>query len=108
MLNQKQSLKIPCPTCGQSPRRSLPQNSRLHKLFQLMSEHFKGKDGLYHPHQWWKVMCKYKWLGYNEYVGANGTIYALKSTADCDVEELNNFMNEVERFCAERGVYLQD
>jgi len=108
MLNQKQSPKTPCPTCGQSPRRSLPQNSRLHKLFQLMSEHFKGKDGLYHPHQWWKVMCKDKWLGYNEYVGANGTIYALKSTADCDVEELNNFMNEVERFCAERGVYLQD
>ena len=73
-----------------------------------MSEHFKGKDGLYHPHQWWKVMCKDKWLGYNEYVGANGTIYALKSTADCDVEELNNFMNEVERFCVERGVYLQE
>lgn len=104
----QQKTKTACPTCGQSPRRSLPQNSRLHKLFQLMSEHFKGKDGLYHPHQWWKVMCKDKWLGYNEYVGANGTIYALKSTADCDVEELNNFMNEVERFCAERGVYLQD
>jgi NinB protein len=105
---QQKNKRTPCPMCGQSPRRSLPQNSRLHKLFQLMSEHFKGKDGLYHPHQWWKVMCKDKWLGYNEYVGANGTIYALKSTADCDVEELNNFMNEVERFCAERGVYLQE
>ena len=74
----------------------------------LMSEHFKGKDGLYHPHQWWKVMCKDKWLGYNEFQGANGTVYALKSTADLTVDELNNFMNEVERFCAERGVYLQD
>jgi hypothetical protein len=32
----------------------------------------------------------------------------LKSTADLSVEELNNFMNEVERYCAVRGVYLQD
>lgn len=97
-----------CPTCGHTPKRSLPQNARLHKLFMLMSENFKGKDGLYHPHQWWKVMCKDRWLGYNEYVGANGTIYALKSTAELTVEELNEFMNEVEKFCAERNVYLQD
>ncbi len=74
----------------------------------LMSESFKGKDGLYHPHQWWKVMCKDRWLGYNEYESANGIIYALKSTAELSVEELNTFMNEVEKFCAERGVYLQD
>jgi hypothetical protein len=73
-----------------------------------MSENFKGKDGLYHPHQWWKVMCKDRWLGYNEYENANGIIYALKSTAELSVEELNTFMNEVEKFCAERGVYLQD
>lgn len=53
-------------------------------------------------------MCKDRWLGYNEYVGANGTIYALKSTAELTVEELNEFMNEVEKFCAERSVYLQD
>jgi hypothetical protein len=53
-------------------------------------------------------MCKDRWLGYNEYEGANGIIYALKSTAELSVEELNTFMNEVEKFCAERGVYLQD
>ena len=99
----------PCPCCGQLPRRSLPQNSRLHKLFNLMSEQLKGKDGLFHPHQWWKVMCKDKWLGYNEYTAPDGrTIYSLKSTADCSVEELTEFMNEVERYCALRGVYLQE
>ena len=74
-----------------------------------MAEGLKGKDGLYHPHQWWKVMAKDQWLGYNEYTAPDGrTIYALKSTADLSVEELNNFMNEVERYCAGRGVYLQD
>ena len=105
---QKSQPKV-CQLCGQSQRRSLPQNSRLHKLFQLMAESLKGKDGLHHPHQWWKVMAKDQWLGYNEFTAPDGrTIYALKSTADLSVEELNNFMNEVERYCALRGVYLQD
>lgn len=99
----------PCPCCGQLPRRSLPQNSRLHKLFMLMAENLKGKDGLFHPHQWWKVMSKDQWLGYNEYTAPDGRIiYSLKSTADCTVEELTEFMNEVERYCALRGVYLQE
>ena len=105
---QKTQPKV-CQLCGQSQRRSLPQNSRLHKLFQLMAEGLKGKDDLYHPNQWWKTMCKHYFLGYNEYAAPDGqTIYALKSTADLSVEELNNFMNEVERYCAMRGVYLQD
>jgi hypothetical protein len=66
-----------------------------------MAENLKGKDGLHHPHQWWKVMSKDQWLGYNEYPAPDGrTILS--------VEELNNFMNEVERYCANRGVYLQD
>ncbi len=54
-------------------------------------------------------MAKDQWLGYNEFTAPDGrTIYALKSTADLSVEELNNFMNDVERYCAVRGVYLQD
>ena len=54
-------------------------------------------------------MCKDKWLGYNEYTAPDGrTIYSLKSTADCSVDELTEFMNEVERYCALRGVYLQE
>jgi hypothetical protein len=98
-----------CPTCGQSHRRSSAQNARLHKLFTMMSEQLKGKDGLYHPTMYWKVLSKDQWLGYDEVQHFDGrTIYALKSTANLSVEELNNFMNEVERYCAVRGVYLQD
>ena len=105
---QKSQPKV-CPSCGQSQRRSLPQNSRLHKLFTMMSEQLKGKDGLYHPTMYWKVLSKDQWLGYDEVQHPDGrTIYALKSTANLSVEELNNFMNEVERYCAMRGVYLQD
>lgn len=75
----------------------------------MMSEQLKGKDGLYHPTMYWKVLSKDQWLGYDEVQHPDGrTIYALKSTANLGVEELNNFMNEVERYCAVRGVYLQE
>ena len=98
-----------CPTCGQSQKRSLPQNARLHKLFTMMSEQLKGKDGLYHPTMYWKVLSKDKWLGYDEVQHPDGRIiYALKSTANLTVDELNSFMNEVERYCALRGIYLQE
>ncbi len=98
-----------CPTCGQIKRRSSEQNRRLHKLFNLMSEQLKGKDGLYHPAQWWKVMAKSEWLGFDEFNHPDGkTIYVLKATSELDVEALTEFMNEVERYCALRGVYLQE
>jgi hypothetical protein len=74
-----------------------------------MSEHLKGKDELYHPNQWWKCLAKDKWLGYNEFVAPDGRIiYALKSTAECTVEELTEFMNHVERYCALKGLYIQE
>jgi len=98
-----------CPTCGQIKRRSSEQNRRLHKLFNLMAEQLKGKDGLYHPAAYWKVMSKDQWLGYDEYNHPSGrTIYVLKATSECSIEELTEFMNEVERYCALRGVWLQD
>lgn len=98
-----------CPTCGQIKRRSSEQNRRLHKLFNLMSEQLKGKDGLHHPPQWWKIMAKDQWLGYDEFNKPDGTtIYVLRATSELDVEALTEFMNEVERYCALRGVYLQE
>ncbi len=54
-------------------------------------------------------MSKDRWLGYMEFRRPDGqVIQVLRSTADCDVEELTNFMNEVERYAARRGVYLDD
>jgi len=98
-----------CPTCGARKKRTLPQNARLHALFTQLAANVTGKDGLYHPAQWWKVMCKDRWLGYDEYRRPDGSVITvMRSTADCDVEELTNFMNEVERYAAGRGVYLDD
>lgn len=101
--------RLKCPTCGQTPRRSLEQNNRLHKLFHLMAERLKGKDGLMHTQQWWKVLSKDRWLGYDEFNKPDGqTIYVLKATSDLTVQELTAFMDEVERYCAIRGLYLQE
>lgn len=98
-----------CPTCGQRPRRTLPQNKRLHALFTEMAANLTGADGLYHPAQWWKVMCKDRWLGYEEYKRPDGTtITVMRSTADLEVDELTAFMDEVERYAAKRGIYLVD
>ena len=98
-----------CSLCGQIKRRSSEQNRRLHKLFNLMAEQLKGKDGLHHPAAWWKCLSKDQWLGYDEFNHPDGrTIYVLKATSDCTIEELTEFMNEVERYCALRGVYLQE
>jgi hypothetical protein len=98
-----------CPTCGRLPTRSLPQNARLHKLFTEIAANVKAKDGLMHEPMWWKVMSKHQWLGYDEYLMPDGkTIYQLKSTASLDVEALTEFMNEVERYAASKGVWLQE
>lgn len=98
-----------CKECGQEPKRSLPQNNRLHLLFTEIAANVMAKDGLYHPALWWKVCAKNEWLGYNEYRLPNGkVIYDLKSTADCTIAELNEFMAKVERFAATKGVWLQD
>lgn len=108
MCQKNKQQKI-CPTCGSIPRRSLPQNNRLHLLFQAISEKVLASDGLLHHAQWWKIVMKDRWLGYNETVKSDGTIiYSLRGTAELTVEQLNEFMNRVERFAAERGVYLQD
>lgn len=99
----------PCPHCGQRPRRSLPQNKRLHALFTELAANVKGADDLYHPAPWWKVMCRDRWLGYEEFRKPDGSmITVLRSTADLEVDEMTAFMDEVERYAATRGVYLID
>ena len=77
-------------------------------MFGAISEKVKAADGLLHHSQWWKVVMKDRWLGYNETIANGKTIYSLRGTADLTVEELNNFMDRVERYAAEHGIYLQD
>ena len=98
-----------CPTCGQRKRRSLPQNARLHAIFMRVSENVRSKDNEFHSPMWWKTMMKAQWLGFMEFRKPDGqVIQVLKSTADLDVAELNDFMTQVEAFAAQKGIYLDD
>jgi hypothetical protein len=100
---------IICPTCKRKPAKSRPQENRLHKFFHLLAASVPDTSGEYHPWQWWKVMCKDQWLGYNEFRKANGDLVEqLKSTTELTMDEINEFMEKVERYCAKRGLYLQD
>lgn len=52
-------------------------------------------------------MLKHRFLGYEEHKRPDGeTIYALRSEADLEVDEENEFMREVEEFAMSKGVYL--
>ena len=54
-------------------------------------------------------MMKAQWLGFMEFRKPDGqVIQVLKSTADLDVAELNDFMTQVEAFAAQKGIYLDD
>ena len=98
-----------CDKCGQRNKRSLPQNARLHSLFMLLQDSVKAKDGEYHSAMWWKVMTKAEYLGFAEFRKPDGSvIQVIRSTADLDVTELNEFMTRVEAYAAKRGVYLED
>jgi hypothetical protein len=81
----------------------------LHKLFTEIAANLKAKDGEYHHKLWWKTMCKDEWLGYDDFRKPNGeVINVLRSTSDCSVEELTEFMMKVEEYANNRGVYLDE
>lgn len=75
----------------------------------LMQDTLKASDGQQHSAMWWKVMSKSEWLGFTEFRKPDGNvIQVLRSTADLDVSELNDFMTKVEAYCSKRGVHLDD
>ena len=74
-----------------------------------MQDELTDKAGQKQHAQWWKTMAKAEWLGFIEFRKPDGqVIQVLKSTADCSVEELTEFMNQVEMYCSKRGVYLEE
>ena len=57
----------------------------------------------------WHTYCKSRWLGCDDVALPNGKTIALpRSTAGLDVAEFAEFMDAVEAWAAERGVYLAD
>jgi hypothetical protein len=96
-----------CPTCHREEKRSTEQNSRYWKLLSLLAE--KPVQGNKFGSELWHIYFKFKYIGADDFKLPNGkVINQAKSTADLDKVQFNNYMTEVEVWCNEHGIYLED
>jgi hypothetical protein len=95
-----------CPCCGARQKRSNQQNRRLHEIFrQIVEWPAVSKKGF--TVEQVKSYLKDRYLGYDEIRLPNGKlIQQLRSTAELNTEELNQFMLHCEMWCAEVGIPL--
>lgn len=97
-----------CPTCGYKQKRSNPQNKRYWELLHLISENIRLENGTFSPESW-HVYFKLRFIGGDDYKLPSGeTIVRPRSSADLDKAHFNIYMNQVEVWAAEQGVYLPD
>ncbi len=96
-----------CPACGRQEPRSSQQNSRYWKLLSLLAE--KIIQGTKYNAEAWHEYFKLKYLGAEDIKLPNGKIVTrTKSTTDLDKPEFNEYMMQVEVWCNDRGVYLEE
>ena len=96
-----------CPSCGRKKTRSSEQNKRYWKLLSLLAE--KVIQGTKYESESWHEYFKFKFLGADDIKLPNGkVIVRAKSTTELDVSEFNEFMTQVEVWCNDRDIYLED
>lgn len=96
-----------CPTCGQEEKRSNDQNSRYWKLLSKLAE--KPVQGVKYSSETWHTYCKFKWLGAEDITLPNGKVITQpKSTAGLTKPEFSEYMMNVETWCNEHNVWLDE
>lgn len=97
-----------CPSCGRTAKRSTEANKRYWTLLHLLSDNCKPMGVVYSAtawHEYWKQ----KLLGANEIKLPNGKAMLIaNSTADLDRGEFNDYMQKVEAWAAEHGIWLEE
>ena len=97
-----------CPTCHRRHKRTRSQNARLWKLYTALSDKLRPGGETYSPKQY-HLYYKEKFIGATDYRLPNGKVLTIpNSTADLDVAEFSEYMEQVEADAAERGVYLDE
>jgi hypothetical protein len=97
-----------CPTCHRLHKRSHPQNARYWLLLHAIAEQIKPGGKEYSADQW-HTYAKSRWLGCDDVPLPNGKVLSIpRSTASLDVAEFGEYMEKVEAWAAERGVWLAD
>lgn len=102
-----------CPTCGQKKKRSVEQNSRYWKLVRLMasvSQDFSAET--FHEYFADKFLPKLE-VTLPDYTTKLVRISTANLPMHPDLENpdaanWDDYTMQVERWCADRGVYLQD
>lgn len=97
-----------CPKCGRMPKRTSEQNKRYWQLITNLSANLPVQESRYGPEAWHTYM-KMRYLGADEVSLPNGkTIVSPKSTSDLDRMEFADYMTQVEAWCNEHGVWLDE
>lgn len=97
-----------CPACKRKYRRSHPQNSRYWAILHAMSDRIKPQGQTYSADTW-HLWAKSRFLGCDDVKLPSGKVLSIaRSTADLDVAEFSNYMEQVEAFANERGCFLED
>lgn len=95
-----------CPTCHRTIKRSNEANRRYWLLIHTIADEVKPNGESYSP-ETWHHWAKTRFLGADDVKLPNGkTLVMPRSSADLDKAEFAEFMEQVEAWAAERGVYL--
>lgn len=96
-----------CPTCGAPPKRSSEQNRYYWKLIHGIEAKVHPK-GIAYSDEVWSLFFKGKFLGREEVKLPNGKIIeTICHTAHLSVEEMAQFITQVEAWAADHGVFLE-
>jgi len=97
-----------CPTCGRKQRRSSEANRRYWALLHEISEGIKPTGEAYGSETWHEYF-KQRFLGADEVQLPNGKSFLRShSTADLETAGFAEYLDKVQAWAAQRGVYLQD
>lgn len=89
-------------------KRSNPQNARYWALLHMIAAQITPNGTHYSP-QTWHYYVKSRFLGCDDVILPNSKVLVIpRSTTTLDVREFNEYMEQVEAWAAERGVYLAD
>jgi len=97
-----------CPSCHRPLKRSNEANRLYWALVNTLANKAKPQGEQFSP-ETWHVWLKTKFLGADDVRMPNGKVIVVpKSTAELDKHEFSEYFAQVEAWCAEHDVYLEE
>jgi hypothetical protein len=95
-----------CPTCGRDQKRSSEANKRYWLLLEMISQRIKSENKYYTKKSWHIYFCSI-YLGCHETELPHGLIDIERNrSSELSTSEFAEFLDQVQAWAAERGVYL--